>query len=58
MLMDKGALSVRALATHAVLSGPAYDRIAKSKLTEVILSDTIPLKCDPSTDKSKIKSCL
>ncbi len=39
MLIEKGALSVRALATHAVMSGPAYDRIAKSKLTEVILSD-------------------
>jgi len=55
MLIEKGALSVRALATHAILSGPAYERIAKSKLTEVILSDTIPLKVDPSVDTGKIK---
>jgi len=55
MLIEKGALSVRALATHAVMSGPSYDRIAKSKLTEVILSDTIPLSTDPNLDTSKIK---
>ncbi len=55
MLMEKGALSVRALATHAVLSGPAYERIAKSELKEVIISDTIPLTTDPNIDRSKIK---
>ena len=55
MLMEKGALSVRALATHAVLSGPAYERIAKSALKEVIISDTIPLMTDPNVDRSKIK---
>ena len=55
MLMDKGALSVRALATHAVLSGPAFERIAKSQLLEVIISDTIPIKPSPETDMSKIK---
>ncbi|PKO98669.1 MAG: ribose-phosphate pyrophosphokinase [Bacteroidetes bacterium HGW-Bacteroidetes-8] len=55
MLMDKGALSVRALATHAVLSGPAYERIAKSQLLEVIISDTIPINPSPETDMSKIK---
>lgn len=55
MLMEKGAISVRALATHAVLSGPAYERIAKSALKEVIISDTIPLMTDPNVDRSKIK---
>ncbi|MDD2419492.1 MAG: ribose-phosphate pyrophosphokinase [Bacteroidia bacterium] len=55
MLMDKGALSVRALATHAVLSGPAFERINKSELKEVIISDTIPLKPNPDKDMSKIK---
>ena len=44
LLMDKGALSVRAFCTHAVLSGPAYDRINDSQLTELIVTDTIPLK--------------
>lgn len=54
VLMEKGAHSVRACATHGILSGEAYDRIAKSALTEVIVTDTIPLKDDPCIDKSKI----
>ena len=44
LFMEKGAKSVRAFCTHAVLSGPAYDRINASKLTEVIVTDTIPLR--------------
>ena len=44
LLMEKGALSVRAFCTHAVLSGPAYERINASQLTELIVTDTIPLK--------------
>jgi len=44
LLIDKGALSVRAFCTHAVLSGPAYERINSSKLTELIVTDTIPLQ--------------
>jgi ribose-phosphate pyrophosphokinase len=44
MLMDSGAASVRAVATHPVLSGPAYDRINASPLAELIVTDTIPLK--------------
>jgi ribose-phosphate pyrophosphokinase len=55
MLMDKGALSVRAVATHPILSGPAYERIAQSALQELIVTDTIPLKSDAKVDKSKIK---
>ncbi len=54
VLKEMGALSVRACATHAVFSGPAYDRIAESALEEVIVSDTIPLSTDPAKDKSKI----
>ena len=53
LLMSKGAASVRACATHAVLSGPAYDRINASSLKEVYVTDTIPLRGD--ADKSKIK---
>ncbi len=44
LFMDQGAKSVRAFCTHAVLSGPAYDRIANSKITELIVTDTIPLE--------------
>ena len=54
MLLEKGALSVRALATHAVLSGPACERIASSKLKEVVVTDTIPLTISPDIDFSKI----
>ncbi len=44
MIMDHGATSVRALCTHAVLSGKAYENIEKSKLTELVVTDTIALK--------------
>lgn len=44
LFIEKGAKSVRAFCTHAVLSGPAYDRIENSSLTELIVTDTIPLK--------------
>ncbi len=44
LFMEQGALSVRAFCTHAVLSGPAYERITNSKITELIVTDTIPLK--------------
>lgn len=55
MLMEKGAKSVRALATHAVLSGPAYHNIANSALAELIVTDTIPLRVPEGADASKIK---
>ena len=55
-LMSKGAKSVRACATHAVLSGPAYDRINNSSLKEVYFTDTIPLKAGADTRKIKIVS--
>jgi ribose-phosphate pyrophosphokinase len=45
-LVDKGAARVFAYATHAVLSGPAVDRIQKSAIEEVVVTDTIPL--DPA----------
>ena len=42
-LLRHGAISVSACATHAVLSGPAVERIQESKLKEVIVSNSIPL---------------
>jgi ribose-phosphate pyrophosphokinase len=51
LLKEKGAKSVRAVCTHAVLSGKAYENIENSVLEELAVSDTIPLK-QPS---SKIK---
>lgn len=44
LLKEKGAHSVRAVCTHAVLSGNAYDNIQGSALEEMVVSDTLPLK--------------
>jgi ribose-phosphate pyrophosphokinase len=44
LMKEMGANSIRAVATHAVLSGPAYERIEKSSLEELIVTDTIPLR--------------
>jgi len=43
-LLNQGAKSVRACATHAVLSGPAVERIEQSGITEVIVTNSIPLR--------------
>lgn len=51
IILDKGANSVRAIATHAVLSGNAYENIENSVLSELVVTDTIPLK----SESSKIK---
>ncbi|AEG32141.1 ribose-phosphate pyrophosphokinase [Thiomicrospira cyclica] len=45
-LMENGAKSVTAYATHAVLSGPAVENIRKSKLKELVVTDTIPQSLD------------
>src|SRR5258705_4113341 len=44
LLMEKGARSVRALITHPVLSGNAYENIENSVLEELVVCDTIPMK--------------
>ncbi|MFD0998431.1 ribose-phosphate pyrophosphokinase [Ohtaekwangia kribbensis] len=44
LLKEKGAKSVRAVCTHGVLSGNAYENIDSSLLEEIVISDTIPLK--------------
>tara|TARA_Y100001978_G_C23689811_1_gene434056 strand:+ start:1096 stop:2025 length:930 start_codon:yes stop_codon:yes gene_type:complete len=52
LLIGKGAKSVRAFCTHAVLSGPAYERINNSNLTELIVTDTIPMT--QTSDKIRV----
>jgi len=44
LLKDNGAKSVRAVCTHPVLSGKAYENISQSVLEEIVVTDTIPLK--------------
>jgi ribose-phosphate pyrophosphokinase len=51
MMMERGAKSVRAISTHPVLSGKAYENLEKSQILELIVTDTIPLK----RESSKIK---
>jgi ribose-phosphate pyrophosphokinase len=46
VLKKKGATSVMACCTHGVLSGPAYERINKGELDELVISDTIPTQKD------------
>jgi ribose-phosphate pyrophosphokinase len=46
LLMDEGANSVRAVCTHGILSGKAYQNIKNSVLKELVISDTIPSKKD------------
>src|SRR6056300_1025970 len=55
LMMERGALSVRAITTHAILSGNAYERIENSKLTELIVTDSIPLK--QQSDKIRVIGC-
>ena len=54
LLLDKGAAHVFACATHAVFSGPAYERLVKVGFEEIIVSNSIPLKDEFRTNK-KIK---
>lgn len=54
VLMDMGARSVRACASHGVLSGNAFENIEASSLKEVIITDTIPQHASEDKPKSKI----
>ena len=55
LMIERGALSVRAISTHGILSGKAYERIENSKLEELIITDSIPLQKE--SKKIKVLSC-
>jgi ribose-phosphate pyrophosphokinase len=55
IMMEKGAKTVRVVATHSLLSGPAYDRINKSAICEIITTNSIPVDTSKS-DKIKVLS--
>ena len=55
LMKERGAISVRAVCTHALLSGDAYDKIEKSELEELIVTDSIPPRI--SHNKVKVLSC-
>lgn len=55
MMMERGALSVRAICTHPILSGSAYEKIENSQLLELIVTDSIPLKKE--SNKIRVVTC-
>ncbi len=54
LMKNEGARSIRVVITHPVLSGPAYERIDKSAITEICVTDSIPLR--GQSDKIKVIS--
>jgi ribose-phosphate pyrophosphokinase len=54
--MERGARRVLAVATHPVLSGPACDRLAKSAIERVVVTNTLPLPADCGLDKIEVLS--
>jgi ribose-phosphate pyrophosphokinase len=55
-LFDNGAADVIVTATHAVLSDPAVDRLKNSRISEVVVTDTLPLSADNRFDKLTVLS--
>jgi ribose-phosphate pyrophosphokinase len=55
-LLEAGAASITACATHAVLSGPAVERIEASNITEVVVTNSIPLREKPSAARGLRRS--
>jgi ribose-phosphate pyrophosphokinase len=55
LMKERGAISVRAICTHALLSGDAYQKIEGSQLEELIVTDSIPAKV--RHPKVKVLSC-
>jgi ribose-phosphate pyrophosphokinase len=55
LMMERGAKSVRAICTHPILSGDAYEKLEKSALEELIVTNSIPLTKD--SKKLRVISC-
>ncbi len=56
LLADAGAADIWAMATHAVLSDPAIDRLKASSITRVVVTDTLPVLADRYFDKLEVLS--
>ncbi len=56
LLIDQGATEVWAMATHGVLSDPALDRLKNSRLSRVVITNTVPLEEDRRIDKLEVLS--
>ena len=55
LMIERGALSVRAICTHPIMSGSAFERLENSKLQELIVTDSIPL--GQESPKLKVLTC-
>jgi ribose-phosphate pyrophosphokinase len=55
-LLERGAKEVYTLSTHAILSGPAVERIAKCGVKEVVVTDSVPIPLEKRIDKIKVLS--
>ncbi len=55
LMMERGALSVRAICTHPILSGNAFEKLENSQLEELIVTDSIPQ--DKTHPKLRVLSC-
>jgi ribose-phosphate pyrophosphokinase len=53
-ILEEGAIEVHAAATHAVFSGPAYERLEESPIKEIVITDTLPLKRDEPRNKIRV----
>jgi ribose-phosphate pyrophosphokinase len=56
VLMQHGATEVWAMATHGILSGPAVERLKKSQLSRVVVTNTLPIPDDKQFDKLEVLS--
>jgi len=56
VMMARGATEVWAMATHAVLSGPAIDRLKNSVISKVVVTNTLPLSEEKQIDKIEVLS--
>jgi ribose-phosphate pyrophosphokinase len=50
-LLDQGAEEVLVAATHGIFSGPAIDRLKNSQISEVVVTDTLPISPEQQFDK-------
>ncbi|WP_341658563.1 ribose-phosphate pyrophosphokinase [Blattabacterium cuenoti] len=57
LIKKQGAKSVRAIATHPVLSGNSYEKIHQSAIEELVVTDTIPINQMKQNDKIQVLSC-
>ncbi|HEX9258465.1 MAG TPA: ribose-phosphate diphosphokinase, partial [Acidimicrobiales bacterium] len=56
VLHNKGASEIWAMATHGVLSGPAIDRLKNSRISRVVITNTVPLPPEKQFDKLEVLS--